>query len=118
MKTGSIIKPLSQGHILFNANKIASLQCSDTYLSIYFPDRFRYSTGGYPLLTNTCVLRENLSGNPLLENNTYLMSRVTSCNILTEVKATQGKCPSCKIKIEVFQSTLIKNNTCYNFSTI
>ena len=101
MRTGSIIKPLSQEHVLFNANKIASLQCSDTYLSIYFrPDRFQYSTGGYPLLTNTCVL----SGNPLLENNTYLMSRVTSCNILTEVKAAQGKHPTCKVKINSFDT--------------
>ncbi|XP_018304974.1 paramyosin-like isoform X2 [Mycetomoellerius zeteki] len=101
VRTGSVIKPFSQGHILFNANKIAALQCSDTYLSIYFrPDRFRYSTGGHPLLTNTCVLRENLSGNPLLENNTYLMSRVTSCNILTAVKATQEHNEQMSICIE------------------
>ncbi|EGI64384.1 hypothetical protein G5I_07189 [Acromyrmex echinatior] len=100
MRTGSIIKPFSQRHI-FNANKIASLQYSDTYLSIYFrPDRFRYSTGGYPLLTNMCVLRENLSRNPLLDNNTYLMSRVTSCNILTEVKATQEHNEQMSICIE------------------
>ncbi|KYN02680.1 hypothetical protein ALC62_06480 [Cyphomyrmex costatus] len=101
IRTESIIRPLSQGHILFNANKIASLQCSDTYLSIYFrPDRFQYGASGYPLLTNTRVLRQNLSGNPLLENNTYLMSRVTSCNILTEVKATREHNEQASICIE------------------
>ncbi|XP_011695060.1 PREDICTED: early endosome antigen 1-like [Wasmannia auropunctata] len=90
MRIGSVIRPLSQGHRLFiNAGRTASLQCSDTFLSIYFrPDGFRYyGRGGYPpLLANTRVPRESLNANPLSENNTYLVSRVTSCNILTEAR--------------------------------
>lgn len=98
MSIGSIIRPLSrEGRRLFNANRIASLQHSDTYLSIYFrPGRFRYGGDAHSLLTNTRVLRESLNANPLSENNTYLVSRVTSCNILTEVKATRGK--SCRVQ--------------------
>jgi len=92
MRIESIIRPLSQEHRLFDANRIASLQCSDTYLSIYFrPDRFRYGRSGHQLLTNMHILKKNLNANPLSENNTYLVSRVTSCNILTEVKAMPGK---------------------------
>lgn len=93
MRIVSMIRPLSQeGHRLFDANRIGSLQHFDTCTSIYFrPDRFRYGRSGHLLLTNTRVLRDNLNANPLSENNTYLVSRVTSCDILTEVKATRGK---------------------------
>lgn len=94
MKVEAIIRPLSQeGRGLFNANKIAALQHSDTYLSMYFRPgrRFRYDRGIHNfLLTNTHVLRENLNAKPS-ENNTYLISRVTSCNILTEARAARGK---------------------------
>lgn len=79
-------------HRFFNANRISSLQYSDTYLSIYFrPDKFLYGRGGHKLLTNMRVLGENLNVNPLLKNNTYEVSRVTSCNILTDISATRGK---------------------------
>lgn len=93
MKVEAIIRPLSQEGS-FNANKIAALQHSDMYLSMYFHPgrRFRYDRGVHNfLLTNTHVLRENLNAKPLSENNTYLVSRVTSCNILTEARSARGK---------------------------
>lgn len=93
MKVEAIIRPLS-GEGSFNANKIAALQHSDMYLSMYFHPgrRFRYDRGVHNfLLTNTHVLRENLNAKSLSENNTYLVSRVTSCNILTEARSARGK---------------------------
>ncbi|XP_070162417.1 putative leucine-rich repeat-containing protein DDB_G0290503 [Polyergus mexicanus] len=91
MKVEAIIRPLSQKGS-FNANKIAALQHSDMYLSMYFHPgrRFRYDRGVHNyLLTNTHVLRENLNAKPLSENNTYLVSRVTSCDILTEARSVR-----------------------------
>lgn len=94
MKVEAIIKPFSQeGRRLFNANKIAALQHSDTYLSMYFHPgrRFRHDRGVHNfLLTNAHILRENLNSKTS-ENNTYLVSRVTSCDILTEAKSAPGK---------------------------
>lgn len=93
IKIEPIIRPLSQG-TRFNANKLASLQQSNTYLSMYFhPDeRFRYDMKVHNLLlTNIYAPRQNQNANLLTENNIYLMSRITSCNILTEVNATRGK---------------------------
>jgi len=104
MRIESIIRPLSQGHRLLDANRIASLQCSNTYLSIYFhPDRFRHGRSGHRLLTNMHILKKNLNANPLSENNTYLVSRVTSCNILTEVKAVPGKMSKLQSKNIILQ---------------
>ncbi|GAB1868605.1 hypothetical protein CAJAP_09684 [Camponotus japonicus] len=92
MKVEAIIRPLSQeGRRLFNANKIAALQHSDTYLSMYFHPgrRFRYNRGVHNfLLTNAHILRENLNAKTS-ENNTYLVSRVTSCDILTEARSAR-----------------------------
>ncbi|XP_036149734.1 early endosome antigen 1-like [Monomorium pharaonis] len=106
MKIGSVIRPLSPGHRLFAVNRIASLQYSDTCLSIYFhPNRFQYGTGNHPLLTSTRILRENL--NPPLENDSYLVSRVTSCNILTEIPAFRGERSNATEKMNVKQTVVI-----------
>ncbi|XP_039313029.1 sporulation-specific protein 15 [Solenopsis invicta] len=97
MRIGSMIRP----HRFFNANRISSLQYSDTYLSIYFrPDKFLYGRGGHKLLTNMRVLGENLNVNPLLKNNTYEVSRVTSCNILTDISATRERNNQASVCIE------------------
>lgn len=91
MKIEPLIRPiLQETRGLFNANKIASLQHSDTYMSIYFyPNRrFQHDKGiRNSLLNNTRVLRRNT--NPLLENRAYLESRATSCDIMIE--AARGK---------------------------
>lgn len=92
IKIEPITRPLCREKS-FDACRLASLQRSDTYLSVYLrPDgRFRCDKGIRALLTDTRVPREKRNANSLSRNNTtYLVSRVTSCNLLTEAKATQG----------------------------
>ncbi|XP_050451738.1 myosin-11-like [Cataglyphis hispanica] len=115
MKVEAIIRPLSQEGS-FNANKIAAVQHSDMYLSMYFHPgrRFRYDRGVQNfLLTNTHVLKENLNAKSLSGNNTYLVSRVTSCDILTEARSAREYSDQTSTYIEyVDASSQVMHDVC------